>query len=431
MVLTLGATFREASNWSFLNILDQYLLVAGDHGTEMTAGVASPRFRSILQDFLGDATFHCTLRFPHPNRSWKALATNKYGATVAALIEGKDREGTIIILPHIRDRAAFLERLICDVLPDLAPGLFPDAEGSRWVERPEYELAAVLTLKRQIQEAEQDHQRKIAELIAEIQAQREMNGFLHDLLRGTGRPLVLAVVKALKMLGFNSVVDVDIECPDEKKREDLQILDASPALLVEVKGISGLPTEADSLQAAKYVAPRMKEWNRTDVQALAIVNHQRHLPPLDRNNAGTFSPDVITNATAQGFGVMTTWDLYRLVTSFVRLNWRAEWVRRLFYTSGRIEPTPPHYEFVGVFEHYWDKAGVIGIRIQGADLSRGDVVGCELPWGFEEQHVESLQVDRRTAATAKNGDLATVKSDLPSEIAKRVSRVYRIRAVPP
>jgi hypothetical protein len=26
----------------------------------------------------------------------------------------------------------------------------------------------------------------------------------------------------------------------------------------------------------------MKEWNRTDVQGLAIINHQRNLPALDR-----------------------------------------------------------------------------------------------------------------------------------------------------
>jgi hypothetical protein len=51
-----------------------------------------------------------------------------------------------------------------------------------------------------------------------------------------------------------------------------------------------------ALQVWKYIAPRMKEWNRTDVQELAIINHQRNLPPLDRENIAPFLEDVLTNA---------------------------------------------------------------------------------------------------------------------------------------
>lgn len=57
-------------------------------------------------------------------------------------------------------------------------------------------------------------------------------------------------------------------------------MDAAVPVLVEVKGINGMPKEADSLQVAKYLTPRMREWGRTDIRGLAIVNHQRHLPAL-------------------------------------------------------------------------------------------------------------------------------------------------------
>jgi hypothetical protein len=49
------------------------------------------------------------------------------------------------------------------------------------------------------------------------------------------------------------------------KQEDLQILDASPTLLVEVKGLAGFPREDDTLQVVKYIPRRMKEWDGTDV----------------------------------------------------------------------------------------------------------------------------------------------------------------------
>lgn len=72
------------------------------------------------------------------------------------------------------------------------------------------------------------------------------------------------------------------------KREDLRIYDDSPILLVEIKGISGFPRDAAALQVAKYLAPRMREWQRTDIQGLSIINHQRNLPGLDRDNKTPF-----------------------------------------------------------------------------------------------------------------------------------------------
>jgi hypothetical protein len=47
------------------------------------------------------------------------------------------------------------------------------------------------------------------------------------------------------------------------KQEDLQILEASPTLLVEVKGLAGFPREDDTLQVVKYIPIRMKESGQT------------------------------------------------------------------------------------------------------------------------------------------------------------------------
>ena len=179
------------------------------------------------------------------------------------------------------------------------------------------------------------------------------------------------------------------------KDEDLRILDNLPILLVEVKGISGLPKDAAALQVGKYIAPRMKEWKHTDVQGLAIINHQKNLPGLDRDNKIPFREDIVTNAQEQGFGLLTTWDLFRLVRSYLKNGWQHEQVKTLFYQSGRTEPVPNHYEFVGIVEHFWEKAEAIGVRIEAAELKQGDRIAFELPVEFEEQNVEFLQVDKQ------------------------------------
>src|SRR6185369_16010666 len=112
-----------------------------------------------------------------------------------------------------------------------------------------------------------------------IEEERIATEYLHDLIRGTGDSLVGAVKKALEVLGFQSVADMDQELQDSgdsrSKREDLQIRDNSPLLLVEVKGIAGLPKDAAALQVSKYIVPRMREEKRTDIQGLSVINHQK------------------------------------------------------------------------------------------------------------------------------------------------------------
>jgi hypothetical protein len=195
---------------------------------------------------------------------------------------------------------------------------------------------------------------------------------------------------------------------------------------VEVKGLSELPRDRDVLQAGKYVAPRMREWDRTDVQSIAIVNHQRHLPALERDNDGVFRDDVLINAQEQGFGLMTTWDLFRLTRSFQKLKWDSRHVKPLFYMTGRIQPVPLHYEFAGVLECFWERPGVVGIRIEEGVLQRGERIAFEFSVEFEEQQVVSMEVDRTAVTQAKVGELVGVKTHLTKQQAQKGARVFRV-----
>ena len=380
---------------------------------------------------LRDATFSCTFT-PRTNdlrRRWLTLGTSKFGDPIAAVIvPRKDEEqGFVFLLPRFEDPAPILRELLEELLPSLTPRLFPDAEGATgWTRRPEYELPEVLTLTNEIEVIKQETQRRVQELEERVASERHQHGWLHELLTGTDTDLVDAVKCALQTLGFQDVRDADHETPAGMPlREDLQVHDRSPLLLVEIKGIGGLPKEAASLQVTKYLVPRMKQLKRTDVSGLAIINHQRRLAPLERTNR-PFQDDVLINAEAQEFGVMTAFDLFRLVRGARDHGWPPEVVMPIFYRTGRIEAVPAHYELIGVIDNYFEQPDVVAIQLDdGQVLARGDRLAYDLPVGWVEEVADSVQIDRADIDSSPAGAHVAIKSTLGKARARKGVRVYR------
>jgi len=414
------------SNWSLVQILDQRLDFGLDFGEEVSVADGRAPILDILRKFRAQLRFRCTMVPKYGKEPWwKPLASNKYGSVVAASIAMG--EGEILILPRVLDQASFLCELFQNVLPEMFPHLFPYHAGAGWVRDTMYELPTVVDLQRQIADVETAAREKTEALNEAIAVERASMGFQHELLRQTGDHLVSAVKRALAVIGFTSVLDSDELVSTGRRREDLQIHDRSPVLLVEVKGIAGMPTEHDAIQVGKYLAPRMKEWGRTDVGGVSIINHQRNVPGLDRSPS-PFTDVLLTNAVDQQFGLMTSWDLFRLVRNFLQLGWRPDDVRPLLYRHGRIEAVPAHYEYVGVIERYWEKVGVVGIRVVEAAVQQGDRIAYELPIDYVEQEVQSLQAERLAVASAAAGVLAGVKTNLTKKQARTGVRVFRVKA---
>lgn len=426
----------SADNWSFLGALSEdFLVVEPDRGTEIVASDTDGAVVRLLEQHASGGTFECTLRpTPTLNDIWISLLQNKYGDAVAGFI-ALDDNSTILIVPRLTNFPEFLLSLLTDVFPVWSPKLFPHIEGPRWTERPEYELPGVVQIQTEIQEIKAKANAAINSLEQKIAECRHASGWQHDLLTGTGDVLVAAVQQALRTLGFSRVVNVDelLATSEESgdKREDLRILDKSPSLLVEVKGINGLPKEAAALQVWKYLAPRMKEWQRTDIQGLSIVNHQRHIPALERDNANVFRPDILSNAEQQCFGLMTAWDLFRLVRSFVRNSWTHDQILDVFYRVGRIQPVPDHYEYVGSIEHFWPKPQAVGVRVSGGTLRGGDRVAFEFPIEFVEQQVDRIEIDNQQVAEGPAGSLAAFKTLWSQVEMRKGMRVFRINLPSP
>lgn len=407
------------SNWDLLSEIG-YLSVTADTGEEMYAPDNDVAKGFALDRYFADGQFQCVIQPSGMlNGRWATLAVSKFGLPVAGVIfpdSDQGPKGWVFILPAVDRAAELVAHLLDRVLPALAPRLFPNAEGSSWTRRPEYELPRIAGLRSEIRAVEEASRQRVRELEELIEAERTPYGFLDDLLTASGSPLVEAVIQTLKLIGFADVHDVDAEAEAAgdtgPRREDIRIMDARIPVLVEVKGITGMPSEEEAMQVAKYLRPRMKEWNTTDIHGLAVINHQRNLPALDREHDRVFQDDVLVNAEDQDFTLLTTWDLYRLARSAITHHWSRSDVEELFLTKGRMTPVPCHYVPLGSVAHVWKEASAIGVELTNGPIRIGDRIAYELPVDFMEEEIATLQVAGSPVSEALPGSQVGIKTSL-------------------
>ncbi|MGO9110579.1 MAG: hypothetical protein ACLP9L_15255 [Thermoguttaceae bacterium] len=425
----------EKDNWSILSVLSRsHLKVESEYGTEIKVTEGLGLFTSFLRRHLEGATFSATLHPLYPLTKngngpiFFPLATSKFGETVAGvLLPRKEGEGFVLVLPQLEDKEEVVLDLVQTVLPEILPRLFPDHEGGRWVHREEYEHPSILERKAAQLEVQRKANEEVARLDHEIEAERDRLGFLHGILTKSGKALMADVKCALEFIGFAQVVDVD-EADDAgaNKQEDMQVLDKSPSLLLEIKGLAGMPTEGDTLKVTKYVLRQIRQWGRTDVIGLSLVNHQRNLPALERNHANAFTEQQTQDARQNGTGLMTTWDLFRLIRGMVRWGWSAETVRDVLYGQGRLQQLPSHYTLVGTVAHYWTEKGVVSIDVSGEVLRIGDRVGYLFTDGFFEEEVTSLQVEKKAVREAHSPQRVGMKTTLMRGEVPVGTQVFRV-----
>jgi hypothetical protein len=135
---------------------------------------------------------------------------------------------------------------------------------------------------------------------------------------------------------------------------------------------------------------------------------------------------VVASAEEQGFGLLTNWDLFRLIRRFMAHGWRHDDVAGPFVASGRVQPVPAHYELIGAVHGYWAEASALGVRLQAGVLRVGDRVAYEGPVDFIEEDVTSLQLNDQAVEEARSGDHAGIKTALSKEQARKGTRVYRV-----
>jgi hypothetical protein len=414
--------------WGFLSEL-QDMSVVDDDGTEMHILNDDSSLTRVVKTHLKDSCFTCILEGGYRrDHAWIPIVANKFGQTVG-LYRRRHDEGLIIVLPQIANKTELLEELLVNVLPELSPHLFPES-GGKWIHLPTYELAAVNHIVSEQARIKDEAQEKIELLDQKIIEERARDGWLFDLLTGTDVELVEAVKKALTEIGFDKIRDVDEEQDrlGKSRREDLQILDQKPVLVVDIKGVGGGIADDDVLQADKHATLRMKETGDTGFRGLSIINHQRHLPPLDREHAMPFRQELVDVAIEHRLGLLTSWDLYRILRNKRKLNWQNDNIRPLLYQHGRIEIIPKHYSFLGIIVKAWsDKFGVV---LSEGSLKKGDRIAVEFPIEFEETIADSLQVNSQQVNEAKQNDSVGILWPASLPKVHEGMRIFRVETSP-
>ena len=399
-VVKLDKTGIHLDNWSFSSCLsEENLKIVSDAGSEMIMSPykSMPVIAKVLSRYLS-GSFSATIapgylmRARDTRVTFESLATNKYGAAIAARLCLEGTQGAVLIVPNVRDKLGLIESLLAEALPEVSPELFPGLGGANWIHRPEYELPQIRVLEEQIEKIRLQTMETIESLRNEIIGERERHKDWYGLLTGTGRDLVEAVMATLRLLGFAQIVDVDTEVKDPSGmlREDVQIHDRSPVLIVDIKGVRGHPEDSEATQSEKHALMRAREWREkgTDVQPLTIVNHQRDLPPHGRDKLA-YREEIIKNAAETSLGLMTTWDLWRIARNFEQWKWPKSSVMEIFYRTGRIEPVPEHYVEIGRIAKVWKDA--FGVCLK-ARIALGSRLAVEVGDKYEEFDITSLHV---------------------------------------
>ena len=374
------------SSWGFLRELT-HVNRAARNGQEITF------VEPLLQRGASNARYRTAIASRYSNDSnWTTIATNKLGEPVGAILTNDNRPGRILLLPQMPDFASVIVPLLTEWCSQWAPKFFPDHGASRWLMRPEYEQPAINDRRRQIDGIMSESAAQIASLEAEIVELRDGNENWYSLLNGTGRDLVLAVIDAFRQLGFKNVIDVDEHEDPNNLREDIQILDGDPPLVVDVKGVNGTPSDDESTQSVKHALMRVRDLNRY-CKPLTVINSQRNVPPHDRDQIA-FRKEIVENAERTDLGLMTTWDLFQLLRNIQRLGWDPSVVKPIPYRSGRISPVPENYSLVGSIVHVWEHS--FGI-IPSLELKVGMRVSIQLRDQFYEIPISTIQVDGHAA----------------------------------
>jgi len=388
------------SNYSFLNIVERN----SKFGTEFI--VPQSPLKSFFERNLSEIKYHTTflpdeyhLQAYHLDLT--PLLYNKDEELVSFILDGGSVQ--FVILPDIKNRQAITELLLSTILPDRYPMLFPYSDRNNWINQPPY----FLPQQKQLVEERTQLEKKFEEDINKVNQKIEVNSltfkFLHELIQETGDALVAAVIQYLRWLGLK-VVDKD-KTAATLLEEDLQVYYENKMLIVEVKGIAGRPKDDDCIQIVKVRTRRMKQLNRTDIDALFLVNHQRLLPPLSRENP-PFQPQQMIDASDDFRGLATTWQLftaYELVQKNILT--KKDIINGLF-TNGLVHFEPrQNFTRLGKAIELHGNGKIVILNLKNTLIAVGNQLLIETNKQFFFVKILSLEVSDADVKSATDGEI--------------------------
>lgn len=251
--------------------------------------------------------------------------------------------------------------MLTNQLPTLFPRTFPYNSEFKWLEEEVYILPKEKHLLEQRENLIEELEIKIGKIDKEIETNHNKYACLHHLLTESGEELVKCVKTFLEWLGFENVKNMD-EISEGKLEEDLQVETEEGLLVIEIKGIGGTSKDEECSQIEKIKNRRMKERKSFDVFALYIVNHQRHQPPLMRENP-PFKEQQVKDAENDERGLLTTWQLFNLYFSIKNGCISKEEARKTLLKYGLIEFSPQNCVSLGKPKDLYRKGEIITLDL--------------------------------------------------------------------
>ena len=256
-----GINFRDSSRFDVTNFdlsSDlQRIQRENARGEEISFLDSGNDLARLLAKGAIGARYHSRIG-PHytQEKLWVPLAKDKFGFTVAAILIREEPRAAILMLPQMPNFHVIAVELVRDWCARWRPHLFPFHDKQAWLHSDRYELASINQKKARIAIVRKEADAEIEKLHSENEADRKANADWYVLLNGTGDELVEAVMNTLRQLGFQDVVDMDNQArqdgTEKNLREDVQIRDRDPVLVVDIKGIVGTPADDESTQAQKH-----------------------------------------------------------------------------------------------------------------------------------------------------------------------------------
>lgn len=369
-------------------------------------------FQTLLEKyFINDSYYNQT--FSHKTKwspsgsidddNFIPLMTNMNG-NIISFIEFSEKEN-LIVLPQIENKTEFLFDLLSFVAPSIFPDLFPFSSAFKWKDDKGYWLPNHSKLVDTLTETKVELEKRIQNCLDAIDQNKIKFSFLHDIITETGIPLVKSVIKYLEWLGYTNVKDMDDNKPEENIfEEDIQIDIPEGLLIIECKGIGGTSTDSDCSQISKIKHRRCKERGRFDVYALYLVNHQRFLPPLSRQNP-PFSLDQIRDAINDERGLLTTWQLFNLYFEIENKIITRDEVKSAMLSYGLVEFKPSNLIYLDEPKELFQNGTICIININEIELSVKDSIYIEKNGKFEISKILDIQINSKSVPTASTGEI--------------------------
>ncbi|TDP58324.1 hypothetical protein [Flavobacterium dankookense] len=386
-------------------------LYAPKIGKEMIVCDVKEDLKKLLETHLPTASYNQTFRHPTSykgneyveNENFVPLIKNSSGDIISIC---ESRENSMIFyLPQIENKGEFLNSFLSKILTDLMPELFPFSTTFNWKESEDYWLPNHKSLLEEKVKLEKEYAEKINIKDSEIVKNKEQYLYLHNLLTATGDDLVEALVKYFKWLGFTKINKVDEDKTDLKiLEEDIQIQLSNGILIIECKGIGGTSTDSDCSQISKIKHRRCKERGKFDVYALYIVNHQRYLPPLTRQNP-PFTENQIQDAQNDERGLLTTWQLFNAYYEIEDGIITKEEVRNSLLNFGLIEIKPENLVYIDEPKEILKNGEVCIINITEVELKISEEIFIEKNGKFQRNIIEGIQLNEKPVSSARSGEI--------------------------